>query len=98
PYLYTLSLHDALPISYAAGVAESPAPRWHRDCGIWSSAEHNQASLPRVRTANPHYFRLVFVDGICASGRYRRKAGEAGHPGRVRSEEHTSELQSRSDL
>src|SRR2546429_6311729 len=60
--IYTLSLHDALPISFPT------AQRWHRDG--W-----------RHRARFPH-----------------RIESDAGPPGGVRSEEHTSELQSRLHL
>src|SRR2546421_6364005 len=60
--IYTLSLHDALPIY-------GPYDRL----------------ADRVRTVSP------------PRGDVRRRPGRAGGP-RARSEEHTSELQSRSDL
>src|SRR2546421_2173598 len=62
--IYTLSLHDALPIS-----ASSPRPRRGREAGT-------PRSPPPVRDRRPG----------CRAGM------------RGRSEEHTSELQSRSDL
>src|SRR5690349_24246815 len=74
--IYTLSLHDALPISMPHG------RRTQRRCATCTA---------------------------CANGcgRWRRSRHEAGHPPdpqaaaaplSVRSEEHTSELQSRRDL
>src|SRR5260221_200790 len=71
--IYTLSLHDALPIS---------DPAWAQQ-GLSSGARH----LRRRRA----------FDRRVARGRAHRRARP--HPGhRRRSEEHTSELQSHSDL
>src|SRR3712207_7187805 len=75
--IYTLSLHDALPISSAVRV------RVHHVTRI------AQLSAPRVReparafSAQEHVLRLHHL---------------AGDGNRVRSEEHTSELQSRQYL
>src|SRR5438874_8059499 len=73
--IYTLSLHDALPI-YRAGHAVDP--RRGADAGA-----------RRRAVATP-----VSFGGERISDRRRRRAAE----GRARSEEHTSELQSRRDL
>src|SRR3712207_7063759 len=65
--IYTLSLHDALPISRGRGLLRGDARR----C----------ASLPRPRAR-----------------RRRARSRDAVHRARLRSEEHTSELQSRQYL
>src|SRR2546430_11978894 len=64
--IYTLSLHDALPIW---------APRWRRRSG----SSMRRTVCPRRVTATP-------------------TARASGLLGRTRSEEHTSELQSQSNL
>src|SRR5439155_26469778 len=93
PYIYTLSLHDALPIS-------APA----QDGGIVVSAEaaaavgHPEKAVPlseaelSERVRSPVFRRGVFFPD-----------GATVHPGLLvralrRSEEHTSELQSRGHL
>src|SRR2546428_9100514 len=70
--IYTLSLHDALPISEARPAAPAGVDGVHRAAAV----------ARRARGAG---------GGVAGD---RRGLGE----GRVRSEEHTSELQSRSDL
>src|SRR3712207_9482046 len=67
--IYTLSLHDALPISQLHGAELPPAP-------------------PRAR--HPRHLLLRPGQG--------RRAQAAAHPHLDRSEEHTSELQSRQYL
>src|SRR5690606_40979652 len=77
--IYTLSLHDALPISGSAGIAATGAggAEPHDHCG----ARYAAAVVPGAAAA-------VF--------------GSTGNPARhariQRSEEHTSELQSRENL
>src|SRR5690349_24692435 len=72
--IYTLSLHDALPISHA-----------------------RRAS---VLTTGRHGDRADFFDGRPNAVRHVSAAeyGRTAFPEDARSEEHTSELQSRSDL
>src|SRR3712207_7311108 len=79
--IYTLSLHDALPIwgpgcaSAARGTGGSRSPRRRRGGGRWPAAHR------------------------CGRGRPARRRGRApGRRGAPRSEEHTSELQSRQYL
>src|SRR5438034_3661550 len=72
--IYTLSLHDALPISIGKGVTEC-------DEDVCSQGS---------RGGSPENGRE-----LVRRGRHKRRAGAAGHE---RSEEHTSELQSHSDL
>src|SRR5699024_12530832 len=68
PAIYTLSLHDALPISWVVMDPRSPLPPWTH----W----------PPPGSVTP-----IFTSPRCAP-----------LPGLHRSEEHTSELQSRFDL
>src|SRR5206468_11931229 len=87
PESYTLSLHDALPIF--EHLAHLPGP--------WLLVDDEQAAAPGGR---PGTDRVVLVEvghervtpaiGVPAAGIIERR--------QVRSEEHTSELQSRSDL
>src|SRR5438034_7143542 len=80
---YTLSLHDALPISgaRATGHRETVWPR-HPDVGP-GQVHRRLGDGPCVAVAAPS------VEPAQRRGRLRR---------RMRSEEHTSELQSHSDL
>src|SRR5207253_8120071 len=88
PEIYTLSLHDALPI-WGGGAArprnrETSQPRL-------SESSH----LPRLPIQQPHEKEADDEDhGQDAVAHQRRRAVD----GRVRSEEHTSELQSRGHL
>src|SRR5690606_40439559 len=76
PEIYTLSLHDALPISLA---------RRHRDIG---AAAHDDVGQ-----------RLFQGDvAVVAFGMRGRLGGDAEGAALLRSEEHTSELQSRENL
>src|SRR5947209_18975419 len=70
--IYTLSLHDALPISGPGRARRRPAPGRVRDHGIEDSGDTGRPALRRVR----------------------RRSGAWS----TRSEEHTSELQSRQYL
>src|SRR5206468_5960817 len=81
--LYTLSLHDALPI-LAGG--RKPAPRRH-------------ATIFAVPTVQRPSLRFTIARDVRSLRRHNKLTGcpcRAFQP--VRSEEHTSELQSRSDL
>src|SRR5947209_16057148 len=73
--IYTLSLHDALPISRYVMKGETPvpaAPKWCASCGL---------------------------DGACRRPRFAvTMLGREGREDSERSEEHTSELQSRQYL
>src|SRR5438067_3947673 len=71
-YIYTLSLHDALPIFICTAIFVWPRP------GM--SAEWKAAALKSAARANTNSFRESFSLFVS------------------RSEEHTSELQSRFDL
>src|SRR2546421_2344650 len=76
--IYTLSLHDALPISRqcpeATGLGRPPARTLADD-----------TRRPRRQRAGPRPWRS-------------KRSGQPSQRGTVRSEEHTSELQSRSDV
>src|SRR5947209_13086600 len=83
--LYTLSLHDALPISVCQKVAEKPQPCVHREpCG----GEHLLNGCAALRLSMGSDF-----------GEFEERLLHA-LPNSVfaRSEEHTSELQSRQYL
>src|SRR5207248_11389407 len=86
PQIYTLSLHDALPISYA----------------IVESVEYDRTrGVPRVHGLAAHATLRVSAPASDRPNRgfLRRLPGRrAGLCGRRRSEEHTSELQSPYDL
>src|SRR2546428_7536425 len=75
--IYTLSLHDALPISGSRTESRQPGGRGLRPRG---SARQTIGGL-----GSQHDPRLLHLR-------------DAGAVGRARLEEHTSELQSRSDL
>src|SRR5206468_13099434 len=80
PALYTLSLHDALPIcSFPPRHRHNATARSARRCG-------RHAAAPRAR-----------VSTISHSASFPPRPGTISSF-RRRSEEHTSELQSRSDL
>src|SRR5688572_31772576 len=74
--IYTLSLHDALPICDC-----------RRDAARFRLRQRRRGRLQRTRG-----------DGDPASGRCRSLRARAANTTRGRSEEHTSELQSQSNL
>src|SRR2546430_10734267 len=73
--IYTLSLHDALPISCVASRAGRPSIEWSRSTANSSPVMNVVKSTMRPSTMRAHF--------ACVPGR---------------SEEHTSELQSQSNL
>src|SRR5207253_7396770 len=87
--LYTLSLHDALPISGAAYV-------FSRTGATWSQEAYLKAS----NTDPGDVFGIsVGISGdTVAVGAYFEASAASGINGDGRSEEHTSELQSRGHL
>src|SRR5205085_8602597 len=98
PALHTLSLHDALPILSASPGPTAPAattvanPRRRRpaSAAIWRAGPptFNRAMMRRIRMA------AFFVNELTAKAPSRQEERQ----GQVRSEEHTSELQSQSNL
>src|SRR5207249_9815920 len=94
PYLYTLSLHDALPILAVAAEVAKARKHVYTEKPIASTLEEGLeiAALEKkygITVTVGHSARLM--GGI-------RKIREAIDRGELRSEEHTSELQSRFDL
>src|SRR3712207_7881823 len=80
--IYTLSLHDALPISFTP---PEGLPSTTRMCGGFGRGTAGSVASPVVVSA--------FFGSSSSSGRAMTKAATA-----TRSEEHTSELQSRQYL
>src|SRR2546428_6430092 len=76
--IYTLSLHDALPIS----------------CRLVSKFSHTSS----FRQSAEYKLKRGFVDLPCRRMKTCKSSGSHLHSICYRSEEHTSELQSRSDL
>src|SRR3712207_8688668 len=76
--IYTLSLHDALPISPMAAVA--------------SRERSGSGSSASARSASPRSWSTAFPDATS------RRPARTATPSAWRSEEHTSELQSRQYL
>src|SRR5207248_8641069 len=89
PHLYTLSLHDALPI-WPRSPAPVPTPRAHRSCV--SPGRAAREKIARGGRAPRAADRAPCAPGPGWPDRWRGRAG------RERSEEHTSELQSPYDL
>src|SRR5437588_9789252 len=82
--IYTLSLHDALPISAA------PARE--------DMMRSDSIAGRRVRAALTLALLVPWIAGCEGGGRQRSRASRADRDAEQRSEEHTSELQSHSDL
>src|SRR2546421_8803338 len=82
--IYTLSLHDALPISHHLRLAAGgdPEPHDEKEAGFF----HRPGTMVQSMTR------------ITARSNAALSASDKCMPIRLRSEEHTSELQSRSDL
>src|SRR5206468_10303404 len=80
--LHPLSLHDALPISTPPTPAPPCRPATSRSCSPPTTAPHSSSVTRRSPTPS------------CTPG----PTGSPARSSRARSEEHTSELQSRSDL
>src|SRR5690606_42124495 len=86
PHIYTLSLHDALPISRSSGIEQ--ACRFQTSLQGWGYKSDryrcSERSSYSCRRASSTYFRNP--SGITCTSSFKR------------SEEHTSELQSRENL
>src|SRR5256885_3098378 len=80
--IYTLSLHDALPISRVGGL---PAPRRRRRTGLGPPRRASDGTAAAGRAA-------------CTRRARRDRGSEPAAHGLRRSEEHTSELQSPCNL
>src|SRR5206468_12046817 len=95
PDLYTLSLHDALPISLqttkddagALQAAQDAARRFPDQAQTHFFLAQQLLRVGRYQDAAPSFERTAQLD----QGNVEARLG-------LRSEEHTSELQSRSDL
>src|SRR2546430_1744885 len=81
--IYTLSLHDALPISGGHAARPRPGLRRRRDAAPGDHPDHLRPRPVRLRGA---------------AGRGQRLPPQGRQPRAPRSEEHTSELQSQSNL
>src|SRR5207249_9267613 len=87
-HLYTLSLHDALPISVAVSIhSHRPNPR-----------HHPQRQSPPVALGRRVQGLWEHLHGGAHTGHRDDPLRPRARRGRTRSEEHTSELQSRFDL
>src|SRR5207247_8943389 len=84
--LYTLSLHDALPISMAGSLVSSPTPT----PAVRSVSASGAAASGSTFGGTPFFFTSANFPGYMINWRFGLST--------VRSEEHTSELQSRVDL
>src|SRR5690606_41873851 len=84
--LYTLSLHDALPISLGAARAHDPHARQRRRVAVDAAARDEEV----VHQRRGHRAQRHVVDVVGAE--------RLPHVPLGRSEEHTSELQSRENL
>src|SRR5207237_7520955 len=82
PHLYTLSLHDALPISKCCQACSISSP---------AGARADRRVPPTVPDASP--MRILYL-----MHNYPRFAGDPAGAFVARSEEHTSELQSHLNL
>src|SRR5205085_10208445 len=92
PDLYTLSLHDALPISLGAGLEAPDAPLDAELDPLVIAGLEMQAVVVRVRSP------VAAEERLLAPEEDRRGHHRAAVHGELRSEEHTSELQSQSNL
>src|SRR5439155_26782747 len=91
PHIYTLSLHDALPISLSGAPERPPGSRLAGRCSTPSRDTvvlvAMTASMPRAATRSA----IASIPDSSTSGATFTARG-------TRSEEHTSELQSRGHL
>src|SRR5205823_10274327 len=93
PELYTLSLHDALPISAALGMAGAPRAGEHLLVAV-SGGPDSTALLAGLAALAPARALPVTAAHVDHGLRGREGAVECARVADLRSEEHTSELQS----
>src|SRR5207253_5595325 len=90
---YTTLFRSAVSTSTRTAIAKGCGARWPRRCGAWSRRRGRGCESARSR-GSPHV-----VDPIAAVGKGQWEVLLEPAPiGVVRSEEHTSELQSRGHL
>src|SRR5206468_13088566 len=89
--LYTLSLHDALPIFVLSGALGVLRQSTTRPWSMCSAARAPASSGVRTSTTRTP----IWNGNVQPAASYGCSGGPSGYS---RSEEHTSELQSRSDL
>src|SRR5207249_11390793 len=90
PQIYTLSLHDALPISTISVTPYAPTGIWPR-----ATSSRNSAASENVPPEPPYSSSIVRLHQPRSAS---LRAISSDWWSRSRSEEHTSELQSRFDL
>src|SRR5207249_10092444 len=93
PVTYTLSLHDALPISHVGCDPDEVRQRSTGQVGIEFGKRNHLPAAGRVRGDVGVVDERTVLLGVLAGG-----ASQKACRGQPRSEEHTSELQSRFDL
>src|SRR5690606_41574148 len=96
--VYTLSLHDALPIYIVIGTGDSCElhlyhgdRRWHVDDGVIDDEDRRRQTIVSNLPAGSVYTTVL-------EERTHGRLYLPSAPGASRSEEHTSELQSRENL
>src|SRR5690606_41474541 len=94
PATYALSLHDALPIFDCISGAVNASSGWVPGARVAGSAAHGVPSGSRV-SANR---TIAIAIATTEATRPRRSFGASASMVGIRSEEHTSELQSRENL
>src|SRR5690606_41222376 len=94
PCLYTLSLHDALPISYSATPPACPNCRFASSPSTSSSTAPSPTTRP-TRSSPPTSSTCSAPSSSTAP---TSASPSTATPTGARSEEHTSELQSRENL
>src|SRR5207249_7870273 len=91
----TLSLHDALPIFSNMPGGQGGKDIWMTNYNKSSKTWGTPVNLgPKINTPEDEMFPYISTDGTL----YFSSKGHIGMGGLDRSEEHTSELQSRFDL
>src|SRR5206468_8717328 len=94
--LYTLSLHDALPILRLWPSASSTQTM---NTALFDLVEKHQPAFDKIKKVRVSLSQTVYdLHGKLADYKAKFDALISAHYVAARSEEHTSELQSRSDL